>query len=59
MPENTIGKQEAQRREDKQFSLDMFALQQRVHRDNQEMTTKSNIDKAKHDAAMTISNNIK
>lgn len=59
MPDNTIAEQKKLQREGQQFTLDMFALQQRAHRDNQEVTTKSNIDKAQHDAAMTISNNIK
>lgn len=59
MAGNTIEKQEKLQREGQQFTLDMFKLQQQAHRDNQEVTTKSSIDKAKHDAAMSIANNMK
>ncbi|HEV2764455.1 MAG TPA: hypothetical protein VGV38_15860, partial [Pyrinomonadaceae bacterium] len=42
-----------------EFALQMFALQQQAHKDNQEITTKANIEKANHDAMMNMANNIK
>ncbi len=55
----SIAEQRKLQAENKQFSLDMFALQQQANRDNQEVTAKSNIAKANHDALMNMSNNIK
>ncbi|HYO64294.1 MAG TPA: hypothetical protein VER08_11735 [Pyrinomonadaceae bacterium] len=54
-----IAEQKRLQDENKQFTLDMFRLQQQAHRDNQEVTTKANIEKANHDAIMNMANNIK
>lgn len=54
-----IAEQRKLQEEQKQFSLDMFRLQQEANRDNQEVTAKANIAKANHDALMNMANNIK
>lgn len=54
-----VADQKRMQDENKAFTLDMFALQQQAHRDNQEVTTKANIEKANHDAIMNMANNIK
>lgn len=46
-------------KQSRQVNLDMFKLQQKAHQDNQLITTKSSIEKAKHDAIMNMANNIK
>lgn len=38
--------------------MQMLHLQQRMHRDEQVVATKSSIDKAKHDALMAIIHNM-
>jgi len=45
--------------ENKRFALEMFKIQQQAQRDNQELASRSNIEKAKHDAIMNMANNIK
>ena len=45
--------------ENKRFALEMFKIQQQAQRDNQELASRSNIEKAKHDAIMNVANNMK
>jgi aryl carrier-like protein len=40
-------------------AIRMLHLQQRMDRNMEEVTTRSNIEKAKHDVMLTIANNIK
>ena len=57
--EDQLKKQEELQQQNMQFAMAMFELQQKAHRDNQEVTTKANIEKANHDAVMNMANNIK